>query len=66
MLVSCIAGFSYGGSDDAILKRHYELGLGNECDQKPAIVDGTLEGMQCKKPYLLRVFDRLFRHRRGY
>jgi len=32
MQVSCIAGIRYGGKDQAILKRLYDLGLQAECD----------------------------------
>lgn len=35
MQVSCIAGIRYGGKDEAILKRLYEMGLEAECDHKP-------------------------------
>ncbi|RYF19047.1 MAG: ferredoxin [Flavobacteriales bacterium] len=34
MQVSCIAGIRYGGTDERILKKLYELGLENECDYK--------------------------------
>ena len=33
--VSCIAGLRYGGTDEKILKRLYEIGLGGQCDHKP-------------------------------
>jgi hypothetical protein len=34
MQVSCISGIRYGGNNELILKRLYELGLENECDNK--------------------------------
>jgi len=34
--VSCLGGLRYGGKDEKILKRLYEIGLDNLCDQKPA------------------------------
>lgn len=34
MQVSCISGIRYGGKDETILQRLYELGLANECDYK--------------------------------
>jgi len=33
--VACCAGVRYGGTDENILKRLYELGAETECDQKP-------------------------------
>ena len=33
--VSCIAGLRYGGTDEKILKRLYEIGEGEQCDHKP-------------------------------
>ncbi|WP_214225041.1 ferredoxin [Pedobacter sp. B4-66] len=33
--VSCISGIRYGGKDEVILKRLYEMGLEDECDHKP-------------------------------
>jgi hypothetical protein len=33
--VSCIAGLRYGGTDEKILKRLYEIGEGGQCDHKP-------------------------------
>jgi len=35
MEVSCIAGLRYGGTDENILKRIYEKGLDDLCDNKP-------------------------------
>ncbi len=35
MQVSCIGGLRYGGKDEEILKRLYEVGLADECDHKP-------------------------------
>ncbi|MFC1223397.1 hypothetical protein ACFE6N_06280 [Pedobacter sp. BG31] len=35
MQVSCISGLRYGGRNEEILKRLYELGLADECDHKP-------------------------------
>ncbi|MBO9562811.1 MAG: ferredoxin [Niastella sp.] len=35
LAVSCIASIRYGGKDEAILKRLYEMGLGSECDHEP-------------------------------
>jgi len=36
MQVSCISGLRYGGKDEQILKRLYEVGLAEECDHKPS------------------------------
>jgi hypothetical protein len=33
--VSCISGLRYGGTDENILKRLYEIGEGGQCDHKP-------------------------------
>ncbi len=33
--VSCISGLRYGGTDEKILKRLYEIGEGGQCDHKP-------------------------------
>lgn len=33
--VSCISGLRYGGTNENILKRLYEIGEGEQCDQKP-------------------------------
>jgi hypothetical protein len=33
--VSCISGLRYGGTNEKILKRMYELGLRTECDHRP-------------------------------
>jgi hypothetical protein len=33
--VSCISGLRYGGTDEKILKRLYELGESAQCDHKP-------------------------------
>ena len=33
--VSCISGLRYGGTDEKILKRLYEIGEGEQCDHKP-------------------------------
>jgi len=33
--VSCISGLRYGGTDEKILKRLYEIGEGGQCDYKP-------------------------------
>ncbi len=33
--VSCIAGLRYGGKDEKILKRLYEIGEAEQCDHKP-------------------------------
>jgi hypothetical protein len=33
--VSCISGLRYGGTDEKILKRLYEIGEGRQCDHKP-------------------------------
>ncbi|MBO9635946.1 MAG: ferredoxin [Chitinophagaceae bacterium] len=33
--VSCISGLRYGGSNEKILKRLYEIGEAAQCDQKP-------------------------------
>lgn len=33
--VSCIAGLRYGGTDEKILKRLYEIGIAEQCDNKP-------------------------------
>jgi len=33
--VSCISGLRYGGTDEKILKRLYEIGEGGQCDNKP-------------------------------
>jgi len=33
--VSCIAGLRYGGTDEKILKRLYEIGESEQCDHKP-------------------------------
>jgi hypothetical protein len=33
--VSCIAGLRYGGNDEKILKRLYEIGESEQCDHKP-------------------------------
>ena len=33
--VSCIAGLRYGGKDEEILKRLYEIGEAEQCDHKP-------------------------------
>jgi len=35
LAVSCISGLRYGGTDEKILKRLYEMGEGNQCDHKP-------------------------------
>lgn len=35
LAVSCIAGIRYGGKNEEILKRFYEMGLEKECDYKP-------------------------------
>jgi hypothetical protein len=35
LAVSCIASIRYGGKDEAILKRLYEMGFSEECDHKP-------------------------------
>lgn len=35
MWVSCINGLRYGGNDEAIIKRLYQVGLGDLCDVKP-------------------------------
>ena len=34
VVVSCISGIRYGGKDEKILNRLYELGYANECDHK--------------------------------
>jgi hypothetical protein len=36
MQVSCINGIRYGGKDENILNKLYELGMENECDHAPA------------------------------
>ncbi|HEY5749754.1 MAG TPA: ferredoxin [Chryseolinea sp.] len=33
--VSCISGLRYGGTNEKILKRLYEIGEGEQCDHKP-------------------------------
>jgi hypothetical protein len=33
--VSCISGLRYGGTDEKILKRLYEIGEADQCDHKP-------------------------------
>jgi hypothetical protein len=33
--VSCISGLRYGGKDEKILRRLYEIGEGGQCDHKP-------------------------------
>lgn len=33
--VSCISGLRYGGTDEKILRRLYEIGEGGQCDHKP-------------------------------
>jgi hypothetical protein len=33
--VSCISGLRYGGTDEKILKRLYEIGEGGQCDHNP-------------------------------
>ncbi len=33
--VSCIAGLRYGGTEEKILKRLYEIGQADQCDHKP-------------------------------
>lgn len=33
--VSCISGLRYGGKDEKILKRLYEIGEAAQCDHKP-------------------------------
>lgn len=33
--VSCVAGLRYGGTDENILRRIYEIGEGAQCDHKP-------------------------------
>ncbi len=33
--VSCISGLRYGGKDEKILKRLYEIGEAEQCDHKP-------------------------------
>jgi hypothetical protein len=33
--VSCVSGLRYGGKDEKILKRLYEIGEGGNCDHKP-------------------------------
>lgn len=33
--VSCISGLRYGGTDEKILKRLYEIGESGQCDHKP-------------------------------
>jgi len=33
--VSCISGLRYGGTNENILKRLYEIGEGEQCDHKP-------------------------------
>lgn len=35
LLVSCVSGIRYGGKDEKILKRLYEMGCAAECDYKP-------------------------------
>jgi len=35
MAVSCISGLRYGGTNEKILKRLYEIGEGDQCDHKP-------------------------------
>ncbi len=35
MAVSCISGLRYGGRDEKILKRLYEIGEAEQCDYKP-------------------------------
>jgi hypothetical protein len=38
MQVSCIAGIRYGGNDQSIIQRLFKLGLENECDYAPEII----------------------------
>jgi hypothetical protein len=33
--VSCVGALRYGGTDQQIIKRLYEIGLGDKCDEKP-------------------------------
>lgn len=35
LAVSCISGLRYGGKDEKIIKRLYEIGEGEQCDHKP-------------------------------
>jgi hypothetical protein len=35
--VSCISGLRYGGTNEKILKRLYEIGEGEQCDHKMGI-----------------------------
>jgi hypothetical protein len=35
LAVSCIAGIRYGGKDEKILRRLYQMGFEKECDHKP-------------------------------
>ena len=35
--VSCIAGLRYGGTDEKILKRLYEICQSEQCDHKPLL-----------------------------
>lgn len=34
--VSCVAGLRYGGTNEKILKRLYEMGEGDQCGHKPS------------------------------
>jgi hypothetical protein len=54
MMVSCINGLRYGGTEEKILKRLYEDGMANLCDNIP-------EGQ-----YPILVRDRVSSRRKKY
>ncbi len=40
--VSCVGGLRYGGTNEKILKRLYEMGAGDQCDHKPSDIQQPL------------------------